>query len=84
VEQETDEGDEDATQMAPKEATARFYFQLTYMLAKEDITKMVDVEKQNLYLSLSVASLMKDNMEKQKEEMRKIKNENNNILKNYR
>jgi hypothetical protein len=54
------------------------------MLAKEDITKMVDVEKQNLYLSLSVASLMKDNMEKQKEEMRKIKNENNNILKNYR
>lgn len=70
--------------MAPKEATARFYFQLTYMLAKEDITKMVDVEKQNLYLSLSVASLMKDNMEKQKEEMRKIKNENNNILKNYR
>jgi len=54
------------------------------MLAKEDVTKMVDVEKQSLYLCLSVSSLMKDNIEKQKEEMRKIKNENNSILKNYR
>jgi len=70
--------------MAPKEATARFYFQLTYLLAKEDVTKMRDVEKENLYLCLSIASLIKDQNEKHKEEMRKIKNENNSILKNYR
>ena len=70
--------------MAPKEATARFYFQLTYLLAKEDVTKMRDVKKENLYLCLSIASLIKDQNEKHKEEMRKIKNENNSILKNYR
>jgi len=69
--------------MAPKEATARFYFQLTYMLAKEDITKMREVEKENLYLCLSVAALIKDQNEKQKEELRKIKNDNNSILKKY-
>ena len=70
--------------MGPREATARFYFQLTYMLAKEDVTKMRDVEKQNLYLCMSVAAIMKDNMEKQKMEIQKIKNENNSILKNNR
>lgn len=70
--------------MGPKEATARFYFQLTYMMAKEDVTKMRDVEKENLYLCLSVASIMKDNIEKQKMEIQKIKNENNSILKNNR
>jgi hypothetical protein len=54
------------------------------MLAKEDVTKMRDVEKQNLYLCMSVAAIMKDNMEKQKMEIQKIKNENNSILKNNR
>jgi len=53
------------------------------MLAKEDITKMREVEKENLYLCLSVAALIKDQNEKQKEELRKIKNDNNSILKKY-
>jgi hypothetical protein len=70
--------------MGAKESTARFYFNLTYILAKEDITKMRDVEKQNLYLCLSIASLIKDENQKARDEMRKIKNENNRLLNNYR
>ena len=83
-EQVQDEGDEDTPQMGPKEATARFYFELTFQLAKEDITKMRDVEKQGLYLSLSVASILKDRIVKQQEELRKIKSQNDNMLNNIR
>jgi len=67
-----------------KNATARFYFELTFQLAKEDVTKMAEVENQNLYLCLSIASLLKDRIIKHNEEMKKIKNENNKILNNIR
>jgi len=65
--------------MGAKESTARFYFELTYQLAKEDITKMAEVEQQNLYLCLSVASLIKDRVVKHNNEMRKQKIEQDKI-----
>ena len=45
---------------------------------------MRDVEKQGLYLSLSVASILKDRIVKQQEELRKIKSQNDNMLNNIR
>jgi len=36
----------------------------------EDITKITSVEKQNLYLCLTTASLIKDRMEAQRRQMR--------------
>jgi len=65
--------------MGAKESTARFYFELTYQLAKEDITKMAEVEQQNLYLCLSVAALIKDRVVKHNNEMRKQKIEQDKI-----
>jgi len=70
--------------MAPREATARFYFELTFLLAKEDITQISKVEQQNLYLCLSVASLLKDRMVKQQNEINKMKRDNDKLLNNYR
>lgn len=70
--------------MGKTEATARFYFELTYHLAHEDITKMDEVEKRNLYLCLSVASLMKDKINKTNQDMKKIQMENNKMLNNFR
>jgi hypothetical protein len=67
--------DEDA-EVVEKGATARFYFTLTYRLAKEDVTKFNEVENMNLYLCLNTASLMKEEAEKQREEMRKMKKSN--------
>lgn len=61
--------------MDTKETTGRFYFGLTYQLAKEDITKMEQVESQNLYLCLSVAALMKDKIERENAEIKKMQNE---------
>jgi len=75
---------EDTPKVDTKNATARFYFELTFQLAKEDVTKMAEVENQNLYLCLSIASLLKDRIIKHNEEMKKIKNENNKILNNIR
>jgi len=63
---------EDAPEVDSKETTARFYFALTYQLAKEDITRFEEVEKTNLYLCLSAAALIKERFLKEKEEMRKI------------
>mgnify|MGYP003349139626 CR=1 FL=1 len=75
---ETDvERDEDIPKLSPQETTARFYFQLTFQLANDDITRMSDVENQNVYLCLSVASLLKDRAIKQNEELKKLKQNNN-------
>jgi hypothetical protein len=67
--------DEDA-EVVEKGSTARFYFTLTYQLAKEDITKFTEVENTNLYLCLSTASLMKDRADQQREELRKMEKKN--------
>ena len=66
------EGAEDDAEIHSKETTARFYFTLTYQLAKEDVTKFNEVENTNLYLCLNTASIMKERIEKEKEEIRKM------------
>ena len=66
------EGVEDTPKMDKANATIRFYFNLTYNLAKEDITKMEQIDDLNVYLCLSTASLMKERYEKEMEEYRKI------------
>ena len=76
-EQMDGKGLEDTPQIPPKEAAARFYFNLTYRLAKEDITKMEEVEEMNLYMCLNVASLLKDEYDKQMEEQRKFESQLN-------
>jgi hypothetical protein len=71
-EQEDNEGVADDAKISQKEATARFYFNLTYQLAKEDITKFEQVENMNLYICLNVASIMKDKYERELEQHRKM------------
>lgn len=61
--------------MAPSESAARFYFQLTYSLAKEDLTKFDRINESNLYLCLNTASLMKDRIVQQQNELKKIQNQ---------
>lgn len=67
---------DDDAEVVEKGSTARFYFTLTYRLAKEDITRFEEVENMNLYLCLNAASLMKEENEKQQEEIRKMKKSN--------
>ena len=71
-EPEDNEGMEDTPKISAKEATARFYFTLTYQLAKEDITKFEEVENMNLFICLNVASMLKDRYEKERDEQRKL------------
>ncbi len=70
---ETD--NEDTPQMAPSEGAARFYFNLTYTLAKEDITKFERINDSNVYLCLNTASLIKDRIVQQKNELQKMQNQ---------
>lgn len=65
--------EEDTTEMAPSETAARFYFELTYQLASEDITKIDQLNEMNMYLCLSTASLIKDRIIKQQNELKKQK-----------
>ena len=71
-ESEDNEGMDDAPKISAKEATARFYFNLTYQLAKEDITKFEEVENMNLFICLNVASMLKDRYERERDEQRKM------------
>ena len=66
---ETDElgTDEPASQQA-----ARFFYQLTYQLAKEDLTKYERINDSNLYLCLNTAALLKDRAIAHENEMRKL------------
>ena len=71
-EREDDKDMEETPKISAKEATARFYFNLTYQLAKEDITKFEEVENMNLYLCLNVSSIMKERYLKEREQQRKM------------
>ena len=74
---ETDGTDEEnTTQMGATEATLRFYFQLTYELSNRDLTKIEQIENTNLYLCLNTASLMKDRIIQERNEMKKLQNQN--------
>jgi len=66
------EGMDDSPKMDKANATIRYYFNLTYNLAKEDITKMEQIDEINVYLCLSTLSLMKERYEKEMEEYRKM------------
>jgi len=48
---------------------------LTYQLAKEDLTKFHQIEDMSVYLCLNTASLIKDKIISEQNEMKKIKNE---------
>ena len=76
--EETDQGDQNKdpeldNNETPSSAAARFFFQLTYQLSKEDITKVERINESNVYLCLNVASLMKDRVVEQENQMRKLK-----------
>jgi hypothetical protein len=75
VEQDTETDTEEVTQIPPSQATARFYFQLNYQLAKEDLTKFHQIEEMSVYLCLNTASLIKDRIISEQNEMKKLKNE---------
>ena len=75
VETDIESDTEETTTIPPSEATARFYFQLTYQLAKEDLTKFHQIEDMSVYLCLNTASLIKDKIISEQNEMKKIKNE---------
>lgn len=62
----------DSTEMASKENTVRFYFNLTYQLAGEDITKVQQMDDIPMYLCLNVAALLKERHDKEQEEIRKM------------
>jgi hypothetical protein len=69
---EDNEGVGDTTKMGKKEAAFRYYFSITFNLAGEDITKINQIDELPLLLCLNTASLMKERMEKQREEMKKM------------
>ena len=71
VEQVDDEGVQDTPQMDPRQAAARYYFNLTYQISGEDITKFRQMETMSVYLVLNTASLIKDRIIKEKEEQKK-------------
>lgn len=70
------EGDEDTPKLDDSEAAARFYFELTYYLSKEDITKFDRLNASNMYLCLNAASLMKDKIIQQQNELKKLERKN--------
>ena len=71
--QDDNEGVERPTEVSSTEATIRFYFALTYNLAKEDITKIQQIDELPLYLCLNTAALVKERYLKEKQELDKLK-----------
>lgn len=69
---EDSEGVGDTTKMGKKEAAFRYYFSITLNLAGEDITKINQIDELPLLLCLNTASLMKERVQKQNEEMKKM------------
>lgn len=69
-----DERDENIAKMAPKEATARFYFAATLELANNDITKVSHINNLSLYLCLNTLARNKDIREAERREIQKMKN----------
>lgn len=72
VQQDDDEGVERSTKMGKGEQAFRFYFGLTLNLAGEDITKIQQIDNIPLYLCLNTASTLKERLDKQKEEYKKL------------
>jgi hypothetical protein len=65
--------EEDTTKIPASQSAARFYFELTYQLAKEDLTKIERINELNMYLCLNAASLIKDRAIAQENELKKLK-----------
>ena len=78
VDQEVGENEEVSPQISSSEAAARFYFQLTYQLSGDDITKFKQIDDLSVYLCLNTASLIKDRIIQEQEELKKLKNEMKN------
>lgn len=76
--QDGESSNEDTPQMAPSQATARFYYELTYKLANEDITKFEAIDNLNVYLCLNTASLIKDRIIQEKNEIKKLEAQRKN------
>ena len=68
--------EKDTPEIPATEATARFYFQLTYLLSGDKITEYDRVNDLNMYLCLNTASLIKERRLKEQEEIRKIQQKN--------
>lgn len=68
------EGGKDNPQMAPQEATARFYFAATIELCGNDITKVEQIDKLGLYLCLNTLARNKDIRKAEEREIQKMKN----------
>ena len=62
--------------MAPSESAARFYFEVSFQLANEDITKFDGLNNLNMYLCLNAASLLKDRVIAQENELKKLERKN--------
>jgi hypothetical protein len=58
--------------MGKKEAAFRYYFTITLNLSGDDITKINQIDELPLLLCLNTASIMKERMEKQREELKKM------------
>jgi hypothetical protein len=63
--------------MGKKEAAFRYYFSITLNLAGEDITKINQIDELPLLLCLNTASIMKERMVKQNEELKKMEKQFN-------
>ena len=57
---------------SPTMVTVRFYFTLTLQLAKDDPTKISDVETLPLFICLNTASMWKEKYLKELEEQKKL------------
>ncbi len=77
TEQEDTDGVGNTTKMGKKEAAFRYYFSITLNLAGEDITKINQIDELPLLLCLNTASIMKERMEKQREELKKMEKQFN-------
>jgi len=73
--EQTQHADDETPKLPASQATARFYFQLTYSLAGKDITKFQQIDNSSLYLCLNTAALMKDELIKEKESLKKLERE---------
>jgi hypothetical protein len=60
--------------MGKAQTAARYYFALTFQLAKEDLTKFEQIENMSVYLCLNAASIFKERRLKEQEEIKKLQN----------
>jgi hypothetical protein len=77
TQQEDTDGVGDTPKMGKKEAAFRYYFSITLNLAGEDITKINQIDELPLLLCLNTASIMKERMVKQNEELKKMEKQFN-------